>query len=60
MNLLERCQSANAKIAELVEAKKSKEVADNIRKRVGDVSDASEALVDYSGRASVLLNAGIL
>ena len=60
MNLLERCQSANAKIAELVEAKKSKEVADNIRKRVGDLSDASEALVDYSGRASVLLNAGIL
>ena len=60
MNLLERCQSANAKIAELVEAKKSKEIADNIRKRVSDLSDASESLIDYSGRATVLLDAGIL
>ena len=60
MNLLERCQTANAKIAALVEAKKAKEVADNIRKRVSDLSDASESLLDYSGRATVLLDAGIL
>lgn len=56
MNLLEKCQSANAKIAELVEAKQSKEV----QKRVTDLSDASDLLIDYSGRATVLLDAGIL
>jgi len=38
MNLLERCQTANAT----------------------DLSDASESLVDYSGRATVLLDANIL
>ena len=60
MNLLERCQTANAKIAALVEAKKSKEIADNIRKRAADLKNASETMVDYSGRANVLLDAGIL
>ena len=60
MNLLERCQTANAKIAALVEAKKSKEIADNIRKRATDLQNASETMNDYSGRANVLLDAGIL
>ena len=60
MSLLEQCQLANTKIAELVKAKQSKEVADSIRKRVVDLSDASDLLVDYSGRATVLLDAGIL
>ena len=60
MNLLERCQAANVKIAALVEANKSKEIADKIRKCAGKLSDASESLVDYSGRASVLLDANIL
>ena len=41
MNLLEKCQSANAKIAELVGAKQSKEV----QKRVTDLSDASDLLM---------------
>ena len=60
MNLLEKCQSANAKIEELVEAKKSKGVADNIRNRIKDLESSSEELLDYHNRTSLLLNEGIL
>ena len=60
MNLLEKCQSANAKIEKLVEAKKSKGVADNIRNRIKDLESSSEELLDYHNRTSLLLNEGIL
>ena len=60
MSLLEKCKSANEKIEQLVEAKKSKGVAENIRNRIKDLESSSEELLDYHNRTSLLLNEGIL
>lgn len=60
MNLLEQCKLASAKLNELVEANKAKEIADNIRNRSNDLAETGIQLVDSSRRALILLDAGIL
>ena len=60
MNLLEKCQSANAMIEKLAEAKKSQDVADKVRNCISVLEDSVETLLDYHNRTSLLLNEGIL
>ena len=60
MNLLEKCQSANAMIEKLAEAKKSQDVADKVRNCISVLEDSVETLLDYHNRTSLLLKEGIL